>query len=71
MPISNALVSVVSGVSSKGNKYYRLVTTVDGKYEFSMFLNADQVSILRLLGYIEDQYAAQKYESGLSGSVEV
>lgn len=54
MPISNALVSVVSGVSSKGNKYYRLVTTVDGKYEFSMFLNADQVSILRLLGYIED-----------------
>lgn len=54
MPIANAIVNVVSGVSSKGNKYYRLVTCIDGKYEFSMFLNADQVSILRLLGYIED-----------------
>lgn len=52
MFLENASVQIVDGVSQKGNQYYRLVVTVQG-YEMSMFLTKDQVTILRLMGYIK------------------
>lgn len=54
MEINDAKVYVIGGTSKKGNPYYMLRVVVAGKYEFSQFLNADQVSILRLLGFIND-----------------
>lgn len=54
MEVTDAKVHVVGSVSKKGNPYYMLKVVVAGKYEFSHFLNADQISILRLLGFIAD-----------------
>lgn len=54
MEVTDAKVLVVGDVSKKGNPYYMLKVVVAGRYEFSQFLNSDQVSILRLLGFIVD-----------------